>query len=89
MTALVATRRFLEESAQVYFPKVMEALDDALAAMELFPNGGSKDVPDSIKALYGEKVQKAYVPPFDLVYYYDEDSGKAYLLGLVHFRQAH
>ena len=85
MPRLRYTERFLDEAAALYSPKVRTSLDQALDAIELFGDVGSRNVPESIRRQFvGIEVRKAPVGPFDLVYSLDEQHDVAYLHALIH-----
>lgn len=85
---MVLTEGFLVDASDIWSDAVMDDLKDVLTAIEIFPRIGSRDVPASIRERFGEGVLKAVVPPFDLIYEYDEVADAVTVYGLVHFRQA-
>lgn len=88
MAELIATDEFLDNVATLTSPKVRDKVRSVLTTIATFPEAGSKDVPESVRQHFGDSIMKAYAPPFDLVYYYEKEADKVFLLGLVHFRQA-
>lgn len=88
MPRMIYTEGFLDDAALIYSDRVMSKLSNALNSIEAFPQIGSQMVPSSIKSLYGGRVRKVVVAPFDLVYEYIEDEDAVIVYGLVPFRSA-
>lgn len=88
MASLVRTSRFIKDVNKVYSVRLDVKLLKALNQIELFPNSGSSDIPQSIKAKYGPRIQKVALKPFDLIYLYEEEADIVILLALIHMRHA-
>lgn len=89
MSRMVYTEGFLDDAAAVWSGQVRDRLGRMLAAIEAFPEIGSRDIPASLRAQYGDGIRKAVVEPFDLIYEYDSKTDSVIVYGLVHFRAAH
>ena len=83
MAELIFAERFISDAARIYSKKVLNHLKGNIAALERFPNMGSTQIPSSIRREFGNKVRKLAIPPFDLVYEYDEDEDVATVLALI------
>ena len=88
MSRMVYTEGFLDDAAAVWSGQVRDRLGRMLAAIEAFPEIGSRDILASLRAQYGDGVRKAVVEPFDLIYEYDSKTDSVIVYGLVHFRAA-
>ena len=89
MSRMVYTEGFLDDAAAVWSGQVRDRLGRMLAAIEAFPEIGSRDNPASLRAQYGDGIRKAVVEPFDLIYEYDSKTDSVIVCGLVHFRAAY
>ena len=79
---------FLRCSIQYSFNAILwDHLLRALRAIEMFPEIGSADIPETTRERYGTAVRKMAIRPFDLVYEYDRESDVVYVHALIPFRQ--
>lgn len=86
MSRMVYTDGFLDDAAAVWSEQVRDRLVRMLAAIETFPEIGSRNIPLSLRTQYGDGIRKAVVEPFDLIYEYDSETDTVIVYGLVHFR---
>ena len=88
MADMRLTERFVEDLAEVWSASKRQDIRNALEAVQRFPGIGSRDLPRSIRAEFGETVRKMVVTPFDIVYEYDEPADRVFVLALVPQRMA-
>ena len=71
MSKIVYAESFLKDTDQIWSSRVIRKLERVLRTIEMFPESGSTNIPDSLKYQYGSDVRKYPVPPFELIYIYD------------------
>lgn len=87
MPRVELTQRFVDDASGIWSDRVFDRVYRMVKGLGTFPLIGSTDVPRSITREFGEGVRKCVVPPFDLVYEYDEQSDVVYVYGLVPVRR--
>ena len=87
MANMAYTEGFLNDAAAIWSPSARDYLLRALRAIEMFPEVGSADIPETIRERYGTAVRKMAIRPFDLVYEHDRESDVVYVHALIPFRQ--
>ena len=88
MTRMVYAQRFVDDVAQITSDRVYGSLRRTMAAIEAFPRIGSSDVPESVRTLFGDRVRKAVVNPFDVVYEYDDQDDTVLVYALIACKRA-
>ena len=88
MTKMVYAPRFAEELARVTSLRVEEKIYHTLDIIEQVPSIGSNNIPEMIRAEFGEGVLKMVVDPFDIFYEYFEQAETVYVYTLVFQRHA-
>lgn len=82
------SERFATDLAAVSSARVETKILSALDNIEAFGEFGSRNVPESIHARFGEGVRKVAVGPFDLVYTLYPEDDLVRVEALVHQRAA-
>lgn len=88
MARVIVLDSFESDLEKVSSGRVRDAIVDAVALLQQFPQRGSANVPSSMREQYGD-VRKIVVKPLDIVYRYDAASDTAIVMGLVHARAAY
>lgn len=88
MPELVYSERFADDLAAITSARLEARILADLDNIERFGEFGSKVVPQSIRAAFGDGVRKVAVNPFDLVYTFDAENDRAYIEALVPQRAA-
>lgn len=88
MAEIVVTEGFVTDVAQVRLASKRNEIRSRAKLLATIPEMGSRALPESIATQFGTDVRKLVVPPFDVIYRYDEQAGVVYLLGLMHQRAA-
>lgn len=88
MTRVLLSEGFKQDVLIVESDRVLAGIFRALDLLEIMPTAGSRDVPASASALFGQGVRKLVVSPFDIIYRYDEDADEVRVAGLIHQRAA-
>ena len=83
MAEVVLTERFVEDATAIWSDRLVQRIQQAVTNLERFPEMGSPDVPRTIKQEFGRGVRKYVIPPFDLVYEYDDSSDVVTVYGLI------
>lgn len=68
MPRLEFSDRFAADLANVESDKILGLIMNCLDNIELFGEFGSRNIPQSIKQEFGERVRKVAINPFDLFY---------------------
>lgn len=89
MARIVPTEGFVDDLAQVWSCRVTAYIRESLEALQTFPRLGAADLPKGIKRTYGDSVRRLSVPPFDLIYEFDEEADSVYVYALVPCRRMH
>lgn len=79
---------FRDDLLAVKSDRVLNEILHVVFLLEVAPNMGSKDLPDSIREKYGDRVRKMPVNPFDIITEYHEDDDVVDVLALVHQKMA-
>ncbi len=87
MARLVLTEGFVDDLSQVWSERVASRVRESLEALETFPRLGATDMPKGIKRTYGDSVRRLSVPPFDLIYEFDEKADSVLVYALVPCRR--
>lgn len=74
MSSVRYTDTFIDGIASIHSEPLLEQLDRRLVAIESFPGLGSSDVRQSLIERYGAGNRKFPVPPFAIIYRYDEQA---------------
>ena len=88
MAKVIATERFVADLANVWSERIDARIRHAVLSLELFPEMGSPNVPRSIKQEFGACIRKIFVPPFDIVYTYNEQDGTVIVFALIPCKMA-
>lgn len=88
MAEVLFTEGFLEDMAQVERADKRREIMRVLALLPHTPEIGSRALPPSIRASYGDTVRKLVIAPFDVIYEYHGDKDEVHVLALIHQRQA-
>lgn len=88
MATIVYSPRFASELARVVSTKVEDRIYNALSVIEAVPSIGFTNIPEMIRAEFGEGVLKMVVDPFDIFYEYFSEEDVVFVYTLVHQRQA-
>ena len=86
---LVYSDAFIEDMTAVKLASKRAEIFDKADLLSDFPDLGSANVPESIRANFGSSVRKLVVSPFDVIYEHDPEASSVNILGLVHQRAAH
>lgn len=87
MAELIYTDSFIEGVVAVRSEALREQVFDTAELLASFPELGTSNIPRSIHVRYGEQVRKLTVPPFILIYEYEAETDRVFLLGLDHSRK--
>ena len=88
MARLIYSDAFIEDMLTVELENKREEILTKVDLLSNFPDLGSRNIPDSIRARYGDSVRKLVTSPFDVVYEHDASSDTVHVLGLIHQRAA-
>ncbi|EHF02151.1 hypothetical protein HMPREF1008_00912 [Olsenella sp. oral taxon 809 str. F0356] len=83
MARLLFAEQFIDDAEAIYTPRLASRLERILRMVESFPLSGSSDLPDSIRRVHGDGTRKCSLPPFDLIYEYDEKDDAVTLMGII------
>lgn len=75
---------FVDGVAGIYSARLLDELNRRLESIEAFPGIGSSNVRPSLARRYGPGIRKFPVPPFVIVYRYDDVTDGLDFLALVH-----
>ena len=82
MRSVVYADRFIDDVAAIYSERVLSLLDRRLAAIESHPLIGSPNVRPSLIERFVPTLRTFPVPPFTIVYRYDDTQDKLEFLAL-------
>ena len=80
------TEAFIEDAASVSLESKRHEIRRRVEQLASFPEMGSANLPESIRARYGSDVRKLVVNPFLVIYEVSDDAVE--MLGIVHQRAA-
>ena len=83
MAEMAYAERFLRHRARLASPRIRTRVDGMLRTIERMPGVGSSLVADSLRERYGERILKALVSPYLIIYEYDRDHDIAYVYDLI------
>lgn len=86
---VIASKRFIDDAAHIQSHKLLAQIEGNLRNIAAFPEIGSKNIPPSVAAEFGESIRLIPINPFDLIYEYDEKADSVIVYGLIHQRTAH
>lgn len=86
MREISYSEQFAEAVSVINSDRLLERLDAVLASIEAFPLLGSPRVQPSLVGRYGASVRKFPVPPFVIVYSYDQKRDRLEFIALPHER---
>ena len=83
MADLVITERFVADAAEVRSDRAAAKVEEAVRALETFPEMGSPDVPHAIRRRFGSNVRKLVAMHYDVIYEYDLEKDVATVYALI------
>lgn len=89
MAEVVVTERFVADAAEVSSDRAFAKIEEALRALERFPEMGSSIIPDLIRRRFGSTVRKLVAAQYDIVYEYDPSSDRVHVLALIPCKVVH
>lgn len=82
MREIIYANRFIDDVARIYSERVLAMLDRRLESIESFPAMGNPCVRASLVERFGPNLRTFPVPPFAIVYRYDEGCDRLEFLAL-------
>lgn len=86
---VIYTDPFLSDLAQIEQDSKLEEIFAFAELLCVTPELGSKKLPAAIIDRFGGTVYRFVIPPFLIIYEYEEEKGRVILLGLMHTRQTY
>lgn len=84
MAEVVYTERFADDFLLVHSDRIRETINSLLFLLEIAPESGSKQLPDSLVQEFGTGIRKFAVEPFDLIYEYFPEKDEVDVYALIH-----
>lgn len=88
MAEVRLTKGFQDDILAVSSDRVLSELLHVVELLEVAPNMGSANLPDSIRTRFGNKVRIIPVNLFDIITEYDDSEDVVAVLALVHQKMA-
>ena len=89
MARLRVYKEFARKRNKLSSPRTRARVDSMLRTIEGMPGVGSSLVADSLRERYGERVLKALVSPYLIIYEYDSVKDMAYVYDLINCWTVH